>query len=162
MSKNQDIAKDQFGEFKTPEGYFEALKDEIKLKQQLSEHDKQSFKVPENYFEELRANIARNKEETRVIPFWKHPSFRIAVVSAAAVALLFFILGNPWEEQCESFACLMEQTELQPEDLGWMDDEIITEVYLESIDGSISEELNEDYIDYLVEEDIYLDEILEE
>ena len=162
MKDQKDIAKESFGKFIPPEHYFAELEQELFLKGQLKGNDEQSFQVPHGYFEKLSQSISTAKSITPVVPLWKKDLFKLAWAGAAAAILIFLTLDTPTKEKCESFACLMEQTDLTPEDLAWVETSIIEEVYSESDEASEFAEEESAYINYLLEQDVNLELILEE
>lgn len=162
MSEHKDIAQDRPEKFKVPKDYFEDLKAELALKAAMDEKEHPSFKLPENYLPELQKDLKAIPDQTKVIPLWKNTTFRIALSGVAATILLFLFIGNPFEKECESFACLMEQTELSEEELLWIDEALIEEAYLETVNENEMNNPDEAYIDYLLEEDISMDVLLEE
>jgi hypothetical protein len=162
MKEFKDIPQDRPEKFKVPKDYFEDLKAELALKAAMHGKDNPSFSLPENYLQELNKELKSIPDQSRVIPLWKSTAFRIALSGVAATILLFLFIGNPFEKDCESFACLMEQTELSEEELLWIDEALIEEAYLETVSENEMNNSDEAYIDYLLEEDISMDALLEE
>jgi len=84
--------------FKTPEGYFDNLKD--KLMDKLSEEDsalpkEEGFAVPEGYFDSLHENIKKKLDgkETKVVQLHAYRKYYFAAASVAAIALVLFGLN---------------------------------------------------------------------
>ena len=81
--------------FKTPEGYFDSLKD--RLLDAVSSDDSglpadDGFSVPENYFDSLNERIGKRlpDKSPKVIPLFGYKQVVYAVSAAAAVFLLVF------------------------------------------------------------------------
>lgn len=89
--------------FKTPEGYFEDLKD--KLLDKISEEDSllpkgDGFIVPDDYFNTLKQKIANKitSEEAKVIRLNPYRKYYFAAASIAAVVLVIFGLNRNTSE----------------------------------------------------------------
>jgi hypothetical protein len=115
---------------------------------------------------DILAKIASEDEVTRVVPL---RNSKVAVwistaVSIAAIGLLmFWFLGNQ-EGKCETFACLLEQTELSNDDLMILDEADLFELIGEEQDLLDAVQLDEDdLLNYLEDdiEDFTVDELYE-
>ncbi|MGB0424058.1 MAG: hypothetical protein ACPGED_07045, partial [Flavobacteriales bacterium] len=81
----------------------------------LSEIDKEEFKLPLNFFEQsqydffeqLPTEQTKTKDKVFKINPWTLP-----LVAAAILAFVFLIPGLDTTDECESFDCLLAQTEL--------------------------------------------------
>jgi hypothetical protein len=153
--------------FIVPEGYFSEL--EYNLKSKFQEGNSE-LQVPHDFFEtmhtDILAKIASEDEVTRVVPL---RNSKVAVwistaVSIAAIGLLmFWFLGNQ-EGKCETFACLLEQTELSNDDLMILDEADLFELIGEEQDLLDAVQLDEDdLLNYLEDdiEDFTVDELYE-
>lgn len=159
MSTEKENSKFRTGSFKTPDNYDNELRNELQLKTVLDAH-KNDFKVPEGYFDSLSKEISR-KKVTPVRSISGNIWLRISAVTAVAASLLVAVLWLQSTQECESFACLIEQTELQPDDLIWVESSYIEEMYSDELGSSFSDE-EEKIIDLAVEEDWDLEYLLEE
>ena len=160
------------GSFLAPENYFSALEAGV-LNQTSGTPSTEKMEVPDGYFDKLESSIlaaieeedesevasGQNERTTKVF------SIRRYAVSAAAVAAvlagLFFgtDLFTP-KEECITFACLLEQTDLTEEELIFLYDEDIAEELLEGENVSILNGLDdsEEAIEYLLDSQIDIDE----
>lgn len=86
--------------FKTPEGYFEGLSDQI-----LDKLDKKSarippsggFKVPEGYFDSLNEKILSKVEEKETKVVRLYPYKRLLYTAASIAAVILIVIGLQWQ-----------------------------------------------------------------
>ena len=110
-------------EFIAPEGYFQQLESELNLRIQGQDE----FAVPDAYFENLHStwSIGRDNKRTR----------RRKLMGM--VAAIIVLLGSVWlremvvEEECVTYACLLEKTEITQEDIEFYDEYMSTDWYSE-------------------------------
>lgn len=84
--------------FKTPEGYFENLTDNLfdKLNEKKIDLPKKSgFAIPEDYLDGLNKSIQEklNTQETKVVQLHPLKKYYVAIASVAAILLVFFGLN---------------------------------------------------------------------
>lgn len=154
-------------EFSVPEEYFAKLESDLQKKFQEGSSELQ---VPHDFFDSMHSDILNKitteNVETKVIPLKNsNVAFWISTgLSIAAVGLLIFWFLGSQEEECETFACLLEQTELTNDDLMVLDEDDIFELIGEDQELIESIELDSDeLLDYLENdlEDISIDELYE-
>lgn len=150
----------QEDEFVVPEGSQAKLREEI-LHSTVGAKDKMS--VPEGYFtglsDEIMSKVQEPVAETPVVKI--HHSRRLwasVAVAASLIAAVFII--NPAEEKCESFACLLEQTDFGYEDIDYLTTEDLEILLIDDEEELFDED--DEIIDYLIDEDLDLDDLLEE
>jgi hypothetical protein len=143
--------------FRVPEGYFADLESSInrEFREGTSE-----LSVPDGYFEnmhdEILKSIENTKDEAKVIPISRSRNrywITVALSAAATGLLLFWMLGMK-EEKCETFACLLDQTELSNEDLMILDETEIVELLGDDYDMIDATEMNDSELDAYLEDDI--------
>lgn len=124
----------------------------------FNEIDGIELKTPDHFFEELQAVVleeSTDPKNTKVIPLrnW------LLGLAAACIAGLIIWNAIPERETCETFACLLEKTELLEEDIAALYelDGSPEELYLETN----NEDVNEEVLDYLIESDIDTEELWE-
>ena len=88
--------------FKTPEGYFGSLSDQIKDRMEDESLDlprKEGFQVPDGYFDSLEQKILSkvDQREPKVIKLYPFKKLVYTAVSIAAVFLIF--IGLQWQEE---------------------------------------------------------------
>lgn len=165
FEKFEDKVTSQTGssepELTVPEGFFEKQAESLLEKSAQTDPD---LGIPETFFEEQHAAIMAAVEEPekkagKVVNFKR---YRRAILSTAAAAAAVFVVlfAIPTEEeQCVTFACLLEQTDLTADDLLFVDDYDLNE-FIDSEEEF--EEPSEDeieMIDYLIESDYDFDEL---
>ncbi|MGI9551473.1 MAG: hypothetical protein ACR2MT_09755 [Aurantibacter sp.] len=146
--------------FKTPEGYFEGLKD--KLMGKLSDEDSVSpnpdshrgdgFVVPQDYFETLNEKIKAkvDKKEAKVVQLNPYRKYYFAAASIAAVALVIF--GLNWNTSDETtFADLANsdiETYFENNELGLSSYEIAEVIPVDEleINDILENQLDEDNV----------------
>ncbi len=144
-------------DFRVPEGYFTDLESTINRK--FREGTSELF-VPDGYFESMHANILAKMEndqvEKKVIPISQSRTkyWIAAAISVAATGLLIFWMLGTGEEQCDTFACLLDQTELSNEDLMILDETEIVELLGDDYDMIDAIELKDAELDAYLEDDI--------
>lgn len=147
-------------EFVVPEGSQVKLREEI-LQNTVGSSDKMS--VPEGYFDKLADDImARVDEptaETPVVSINQSRRLWASVAVAASLIAAVFII-SPTDVKCESFACLLEQTDFGYEDIEYLTTEDL-EILLTEGEDEI-DETDDELIDYLLDEDLDIDDLLEE
>lgn len=104
--------------FAVPEGYFDALPGAIEARIALESHEAPDT-APEGYFAQLEQDIlaqtvhASSSEQTtaHVVRFRTWMGWTAGVAAALIAAL--FVFDQSTTEECETFACLWEQTDTQ-------------------------------------------------
>lgn len=151
--------------FETPDFYFKKVEIEINKRIGHSTTEKSQPEVPHGYFNDLNFKILDQtlKAEAGHLINLKTKQRRLKTfLTLAASMIAFWLLTREIapEEKCETFACLLEKTDLTSEELLLIYDETIVEDLLES-DASLLESIDSDHemIDYLLEGDINLDEL---
>lgn len=151
--------------FKTPEGYFDSLKDRLMdaaSEQQADLPGKEGFKVPEGYFDNLKGELMGkvSKNEPKVVALFQYRKIFYATAAAAAVVLLVFGLQYRGETQ-PSFedlasADIEHYLENNAADLNTY--EIVSELGIEEIefgdvmDNELEEENIIDYLDESIDD----------
>lgn len=126
--------------------------------QVFNQIDGQEFKTPDGFFDELQTAVfeeTSKSSKTRIVPMRKW------FIGLAAACLAGAIIWNavPEQETCETFACLLEKTDLQAEDIATLYelDGSPEELYLETNEMTVDEEV----LDYLIDSDIDTEELWE-
>ncbi|MFT7545870.1 MAG: hypothetical protein ACI8YO_002661 [Gammaproteobacteria bacterium] len=108
---------------------------------------KDEFNIPDGYFEDLHKSIedklkSDDKEEhdtAKVIPLNKNRrNWIIYSGIAACIALGLFVIGQNQSEDCQTFACLLEKTEITDEDIEFLE--------IQEGDDMFEEDNGEEYI----------------
>lgn len=164
MNEEQSDNKKSFlpggGKFEVPQGYFNLLESKLKPVEFGADLPAGgSFSTPTGYFEELgkkaAERAANGNREGKSYRLW------LPLMAAAASMAIFLVVYIQSRNKCESFTCLLEQSEVNPEDLMFIEEEVIAEYYLEHGGLSdISPELQEELMESLLEED-FDEEVLE-
>lgn len=153
--------KDNKNAFKTPEGYFEGVKDRLfdRLEEEsTSLPQKDGFEVPEGYFDILNEKITTRVSETtetKVVQLQSYRKYYLAAASIAAIFLLVF--GLQWFKQddlgIDSLTSSDIQSYLEDIDLGLSSYEIAEVVAIDlEVNDILEDQLNDEYIiDYLDE-----------
>lgn len=86
--------------FKTPDGYFEKLSEDMKEKLEAASSvipKSDGFEVPEAYFDSLKDQILDKAErsETKVVRLYPYKKLLITAASVAAVILI--VIGLQWQ-----------------------------------------------------------------
>lgn len=162
---------DRKKDFDIPQDYFNKLESEIISKMEMESENEEHVAVPEEYFDKMHDSIMskiekEEQKDTRILPLRERysASFMVlSVVGAAAMILLAVLFFKPEKRDCQTFACLLEQTSFTNDDLLYFSGEELYEVYEEEIEDSDGEmEYDEDITEYLIESDLDIDEIYEE
>lgn len=103
--------------FECPEGFLDQSK--MNLKNIPSEFPTSEFEVPQNFLVDSKEDLKRIPRDLKRKGAGKMIWF---VGGVAAILALIFLLNIETEEPCESFACLLENTEISAEDLEVLDD----------------------------------------
>lgn len=104
--------------FGVPEGYFDALPGAIEARIALESHEAPDA-VPEGFFAQLEQNILAQtihaepaaQTTSRMVRFRPWMGWTAGVAAALIAAVFVFAQTTP--EECETFACLWEQTDTQ-------------------------------------------------
>ena len=104
--------------FGVPEGYFDALPGAIEARIALESHEAPDA-VPEGFFAQLEQNILAQtihaepaaQTTSRMVRFRPWMGWTAGVAAALISAVFVFAQTTP--EECETFACLWEQTDTQ-------------------------------------------------
>lgn len=169
----------------TPEGFFEAFESDLKLQTEVES----DLEVPENFFENqesvlmaktgqiekelglpeeffekqheaIMAQVASEDEPVgRVINFQKYRRAIVSFAAAAAVVAAVWFTLPAEEEQCVTFACLLEQSDLSSEDLLFVDDYDLSEFITSDSDLDQNSEEDIEMIDFLIESEYDFDEL---
>jgi len=98
------------------------------------------FRVPEGYFEalpgEIRDRLDKPMGNTAAKNVWKRRWWYIGA-AAAMVVLMFGLLPRNVADECQTFACLLDNTIVTDEDIQWLDNEVDIEMLF---DDDIDEE----------------------
>ena len=122
-----------------------------------------NFKVPNDYFEDLPLRVTEKIHSKKQVSFNLNKLlFRYLIPSASLIILLIFILN--WNNTTKTEISDEQLSEFLIEDADeYFEDELIYESYVENISiENNEEETEENYIDYLVENDIEINTIIEE
>ena len=151
--------------FAVPEGYFDALPGAIEARIALESHEP-SDTVPEGFFAQLEQDIlaqtvhASPSEQTtaHVVRFRPWMGWTAGVAAALIAIVLVFAQSTP--EECETFACLWEQTDTQNvlESLGEEDLLFLLDGETTLIDDPEADEIEA----YLLDDDAYDDRLDDE
>ena len=121
-----------------------------------------NFKTPQNYFDELPGLVNNKRSHNSTLGFNKL-LYRLLIPTATFViiAILLFNLNNTNEIVQISDEQLSEY--IINEESEYFDDEIIYESYIENVltENTLPEN-EENYINYLIENDIDINNIIEE
>ena len=143
-------------EFAVPEDYFEKqsktlLEEKIQCEAEMG--------LPETFFEEQHTAIVASVEKPDTVDGFKRYRSFILSTTVAAAAVIAFVFALPSEkEKCLTFACLLEQTDLTPEDLLFVDDNDLNE-FVDSEETIEVSDYNIEMIDYLIDSDSDFDEL---
>lgn len=136
----------------------ENLENEAPFLAQLKKEN--HFTTPKNYFEVLPELINNKKLNNKSLNFsFDKLSYRILVPALSLIVISFFIFNNyntPTETQLsneEISSLLIEENYVE------IDDYLVYETYSEI---NYSESEPDEYIDYLIENDIHINTIVEE
>lgn len=170
----------------TPERFFEAFESDLKHQADPTESD---LEVPENFFEKQESVLMtktgqgegelvfpkeffekqneaimvqvgnEDEQEGRVVSFKKYRRAIISMAAAAAVAAAVWFTFPVEEEQCVTFACLLEQSDLSSEDLLFVDDYDLNEFIASESDLDQASEDDIEMIDFLIESEYDFDEL---
>jgi len=157
MHQNKKLMEDGF---KVPESYFEELNTSIH-KAIARDKEENSFKVPANYFDSLSTEI-HNRVNTKIIPLHQKAWFKFSSIAVAAgLALFLFFDTATTESSSESFTSMLENTELQDEDLSWIENELVEEFYAENSSPSQMTAEDEILMEYVLENDWDVEYLIE-
>lgn len=147
--------------FVVPEDFFTKLEQNVLAETSGGRVKKRDFAVPAEYFSELETTILSKTSdaETPVIRMNQLRNQLKIWSGVAAAFIIGFLLFNPSKPQeCVTFACLLEQSQLTEDDFLQVYDADFADELLES--ARFTEELDveeESLIEYLIEEDIDLE-----
>jgi len=122
-----------------------------------------NFKVPNDYFEDLPLHVTEKIHSEKQVSFNLNKLiFRYLIPSASLIVLLVFILN--WNNTTQPIINDEQLSEFLIEDADeYFEDELIYESYIDNITVENNEtDTEENYIDYLVENDIEINTIIEE
>ena len=165
----------------TPDGFFEDFENDLKANTETLDVE---FAVPVNYFEKqsetLLEDSMRCEAETglpktffeeqhaaivdsagqpdKVVRPKGFRSFILSMAAAAAAIIAVVFALSSEKKECITFACLLEQTNLTPEDLLFVDDNDLNDF----VDSESTLEVNDyniEIIDYLIDADYDFDEL---
>ncbi len=138
--------------FKAPENYFDGMEDsimdQIKLHQKI---DDTGFRTPDAYFETLEDKIlAKVDQDVKVIPLFSKRNFVYIAGIAAALILMFNIIGNRNSLTFDDLEIASIENYLSEEDINTYelaslltDEDLITDNF---IDSELSSDALEDYL----------------
>jgi hypothetical protein len=138
--------------FKTPNNYFDGLEDSIMDQINLSEKiTGTGFKTPDNYFETLEDKIlVKVNHKTKVIPLFSKRNLVYVVGIAAALILMFNLIGNRNELTFDDLEMTSIENYLSEEDINAYElaslltnDELITDNF---IDSEVPSDILEEYL----------------
>jgi hypothetical protein len=162
--------------FAVPQNYFDLVADKVAQKAGLSTV-KTNMEVPEGYFENLPIKIQdrlyKEKKETKVFMLPLRPQFRMVLAAAMIVMLLIMvfylrIFENPTANNTQLALSKINITEtIEGNNLQDFDESMLIEAIdePEQIDISSSskpQKINTEITEYLIENDITLEDIAEE
>ena len=123
------------------------------------------FSTPKNYFEVLPEVISNKKlNNNNLITFFDKLSYRV-LVPISAVIVLFFVVFNFNTNNNSTTLTSYQLSELILEDDYYeMDDDLVYEAYSEMLENEEKETASnkDEYINYLIENDIDINSIIEE
>lgn len=124
-----------------------------------------SFQTPEGYFENLTPRVmdaVRASEETVAEPSFNWQRFLFPTIGIAAIAVAAVLIFNPSETESLDFDTALASVTLEELDLfADFETEELLAYELVDYDDLESELEEEDIIDYLMEEDLDLNELEE-
>ena len=138
--------------FKTPKNYFDSLEDSIMNQIKLQEKIEDSgFRVPSNYFDSLDDKIlGKVAHEPKVIPLFTKRNLLYVSSIAAAIVLMFNIIGNNKQLTFDDLEIVSIENYLSEENIDTQEfASLLTEDELTAdnfIDTNITDEALEDYI----------------
>lgn len=149
--------------FKTPDNYFDSLKEQVMLKMALEERVSKNnpFQVPAGYFDGItEAVISQTSEKkpiTKVIPLYnkKIIKYAAAVAALVLVAVTVFEFKNPVLSTSESFFTSSTLIESDYLDMSLIDIEyLVTDDMLDEQQflSAINQQELEDYLLYELED----------
>jgi hypothetical protein len=102
--------------FKTPEGYFDNLKDRLldtMNKEKINLPEKDGFSIPNGYFDGLHENIQKklDEKETKVVQLNPWKKYYAVAASIAAIAIVF--LGFNWNTSKNSSFEDLAETDIE-------------------------------------------------
>ncbi|MFM1931906.1 MAG: hypothetical protein RL226_1209 [Bacteroidota bacterium] len=162
------LAENARKDFTVPENYFETLKQNALLQFPQGE-----FQIPEGYFQQLEQNLGVDTSippvpadyfdvlESKVLMHIDKPnrSSNIrpliwAVSIAASLVIAFLWQRNAAKEECISFTCLLQQTQLTEDELLELYDHQVLGDLIQTTQVENTTEVDDDpYLEYLIESD---------
>ena len=138
--------------FKTPKNYFDSFEDSVMNQIKLQEKIEDSgFRVPSNYFDSLDDKIlGKVAHEPKVIPLFTKRNLLYVSSIAAAIVLMFNIIGNNKQLTFDDLEIVSIENYLSEENIDTQEfASLLTEDELTAdnfIDTNITDEALEDYI----------------
>lgn len=133
------------GDFHVPEGYFQELEHQLGVHPSLPP-------VPADYFDQLEGKVLMPVEKpnrsSNIRPLiW-------AVSIAASLVIAFLWQRNSAKEECISFTCLLQQTQLSEDELLELYDHQVVDDLIQTTQVENTTEVDDDpYLEYLIESD---------
>ncbi len=120
------------------------------------------FSVPANYFEELPQHIHARKNQTKPSTIFSNQLF-YKMLAPTMVLVTLFTSYYIYQNNTTTELTAQEISEvIIDQELIQMDEEMIYEVYAETATSNQTESENEEIIDYLINDNISINLILEE
>lgn len=163
LSANLNLKEiSQSEQFETPEMFFE--EQHMQIQKRVEDEVNKELDVPADFFNDMHREIMQTVEETpqerseaivvsmsssKQWPYW------LAAACILGAIAWFSLTGSGSDEECITFACLLEQTEFTTDDLLFIDDtDLLIEQATETESIQMIEFQDDEILDYLDEEDL--------
>ncbi|MDZ4824443.1 MAG: hypothetical protein SH856_13370 [Flavobacteriales bacterium] len=138
------------------DGYFDSLESKIMGRihlQEMAGSDANEFQVPSNYFEASEKKIIRASAGARIIsPGWKAVLYPAMAAAAVVAGIMLFQPVNGI--QTDSFAALLEKTELTEADLEYFaSEEDYYQLWMDEVDDLLNDTIIEPMPNELQQQD---------
>lgn len=150
--------EDMVPELVVPSDYFNQLSSEIMLK--ALEKEQTDLNVDEVFFHSMEAEILSktiDKLGRQVVSFRKRRNLLLSTIGAAAALILAWMFFAPVEtEECITFACLLEQSEISTSDLLEFED-MDLELLIPLEEEAVSDD--DELYNYLLDSEVDLEDL---